>query len=133
MFISVIDLFKIGIGPSSSHTMGPMIAAHKFSESISSFLTKQHHSANHHTWRLVCILKGSLAYTGKGHATDIAVTLGLNGFSPVQLADKHVNTLTKKLWSKKSITINNDHGKYYFDFQRYIGFSFNCCSSFTKI
>lgn len=79
MFISVLDLFKIGIGPSSSHTMGPMVAAGAFAERI------REHLAEHPGLQglsLRCVLKGSLAYTGKGHATDRAVLLGLHGYTP---------------------------------------------------
>ena len=74
MFISVLDLFKIGIGPSSSHTMGPMVAAKDFRDRIQSFV------ANHTVpsfLQVRCTLRGSLAFTGKGHATDRAVTLGM--------------------------------------------------------
>ena len=73
MYISTFELFKIGIGPSSSHTVGPMIAAKLFSEKISSFenLTK-----------VSIDLYGSLALTGKGDGTDKAISLGLMGFSP---------------------------------------------------
>ena len=77
MYISTFELFKIGIGPSSSHTVGPMIASKLFSEKISSFknLTK-----------VSIDLYGSLALTGKGHGTDKAISLGLMGFSPETLS-----------------------------------------------
>ena len=69
MYISAFDIFKIGVGPSSSHTMGPMVAGNRFRDSISNY-TK-------HAWGLRATLHGSLAYTGKGHATDRALILGL--------------------------------------------------------
>ena len=69
--ISVTDLFTIGIGPSSSHTVGPMRAARMFMES----LTGQ-------PIRVRCELYGSLALTGHGHATDSAILLGLSGYRP---------------------------------------------------
>ena len=83
MFVSVFDIFKIGVGPSSSHTMGPMVAARRFL-----------HEVRDGDWprptgvaveRLRVTLHGSLAFTGKGHATDRAVALGLLGFRPETL------------------------------------------------
>lgn len=80
MFLSVFDIFKIGIGPSSSHTMGPMTAAVHFLDQLSSGKggTFDPASVDHITGSL----HGSLAFTGKGHATDRAVFLGLLGFRP---------------------------------------------------
>ena len=75
MFLSVFDLFKIGIGPSSSHTMGPMSAAGLFLESL-----REQGASD--VARLRCTLHGSLAFTGKGHGTDRAVILGLMGCTP---------------------------------------------------
>lgn len=74
MFISVFEMFKIGVGPSSSHTMGPMVAAARFLDKLraSPFEPKG----------LKVRLHGSLAFTGVGHATDRAVILGLAGFLP---------------------------------------------------
>lgn len=79
MFLSVFDVFKIGIGPSSSHTMGPMTAAVRFLE----LLMRSPAAAN--AIRLRATLYGSLAFTGKGHATDRAVALGLLGWLPAKL------------------------------------------------
>ncbi|NHF74362.1 L-serine ammonia-lyase [Paracoccus xiamenensis] len=74
MFLSVFDLFKIGIGPSSSHTMGPMTAAAMFLDDIAAQgLTPDHLHASLH---------GSLAFTGVGHASDRAVILGMTGQRP---------------------------------------------------
>jgi L-serine dehydratase len=73
---SVFDLFKIGVGPSSSHTMGPMTAACRFVETLSN------KSMIERTDRVLAELYGSLALTGKGHATDRAVLLGLSGERP---------------------------------------------------
>lgn len=73
MFLSVFDMFKIGIGPSSSHTMGPMIAARRFAEA---------HLDDFPSLWVRTSLYGSLAFTGKGHASDHAVILGLAGFRP---------------------------------------------------
>ncbi len=74
MFLSVFDMFKVGIGPSSSHTMGPMVAAARFLET----LRTSPFQAN----GLKASLHGSLAFTGVGHATDRATILGLAGFTP---------------------------------------------------
>ncbi|RMF38795.1 MAG: L-serine ammonia-lyase, partial [Planctomycetota bacterium] len=74
--ISVFDLFKIGIGPSSSHTVGPMVAAHRFSQWV-----QQHHPADAITGLRVD-LYGSLALTGIGHRTDRAIVAGLQGAEP---------------------------------------------------
>ncbi len=77
MFLSVLDIFKIGVGPSSSHTMGPMIAANKFAAG--------HLADPPAGCSIEVVLWGSLAFTGKGHATDRAVILGLAGIAPETL------------------------------------------------
>ncbi|MEX0340284.1 MAG: L-serine ammonia-lyase [Arenibacterium sp.] len=74
MFLSVFDMFKVGIGPSSSHTMGPMVAAARFLD--------QMRAAPFRFAGLRASLHGSLAFTGVGHATDRATILGLAGFHP---------------------------------------------------
>ncbi len=87
MFLSIFDIFKIGIGPSSSHTMGPMVAAGQFLEMLRSGRGVVPGAGA--PVRVECRLHGSLAFTGKGHATDRAIVLGLLGFSPETLdADK---------------------------------------------
>jgi L-serine dehydratase len=83
MFLSVFDIFKIGIGPSSSHTMGPMTAAVRFLRAL-----RDHTEANNERpmpASLRVTLFGSLAFTGKGHATDRAVAIGLLGYTPADL------------------------------------------------
>lgn len=77
MFLSVFDVFKIGIGPSSSHTMGPMTAANRFLELIASSDWPRPRGAE--VKALKVSLHGSLAYTGIGHGTGRAVILGLTG------------------------------------------------------
>jgi L-serine dehydratase len=74
MFLSVFDMFKVGIGPSSSHTMGPMVAAGRFLDTL--------RASPFRARGLRASLHGSLAFTGVGHATDRAVILGLAGFLP---------------------------------------------------
>lgn len=72
MFLSVFDMFKVGLGPSSSHTIGPMVAAARFIDLLKAQPFK--------VAGLKASLHGSLAFTGVGHATDRAVILGLDGF-----------------------------------------------------
>lgn len=74
MFLSVFDMFKVGIGPSSSHTMGPMVAGGLFLERLRNSPFRAH--------GMRATLHGSLAFTGVGHATDRATILGLAGFEP---------------------------------------------------
>ncbi|MGP6085732.1 L-serine ammonia-lyase [Antarctobacter jejuensis] len=74
MFLSVFEMFKVGIGPSSSHTMGPMVAAARFLDALRAAPFRAH--------GLKATLHGSLAFTGVGHATDRATVLGLAGFLP---------------------------------------------------
>ncbi|MRU15862.1 L-serine ammonia-lyase [Roseovarius sp. A21] len=74
MFLSVFEMFKVGIGPSSSHTMGPMVAAARFLDKMRAAPFEAH--------GLRGSLHGSLAFTGVGHATDRATILGLAGFLP---------------------------------------------------
>ncbi|MDP4991048.1 MAG: L-serine ammonia-lyase, partial [Marivita lacus] len=74
MFLSVFDMFKVGIGPSSSHTMGPMVAAARFLDQL--------RAAPFSASGVKVSLHGSLAFTGVGHATDRATILGLAGFLP---------------------------------------------------
>ena len=74
MFLSVFDMFKVGVGPSSSHTMGPMVAGARFLDLLRVSPFQAH--------GLRASLHGSLAFTGKGHATDRATILGLAGFVP---------------------------------------------------
>lgn len=82
MFLSVFDMFKIGIGPSSSHTMGPMTAAVRFVKMLSDGMPFPAATA---PVRVRVTLHGSLAFTGKGHATDRAVALGLIGYTPATI------------------------------------------------
>lgn len=80
MFLSVFDVFKIGIGPSSSHTMGPMTAANRFLDLILSDSWPRPAGVNVAAIRVS--LHGSLAYTGIGHGSGRAVVLGLTGEQP---------------------------------------------------
>ena len=88
MFLSTFDIFKIGIGPSSSHTMGPMTAASRFLAELRQCLASGNIPS-----RLAVSLHGSLAFTGKGHGTDRAVILGLLGILPDTLDPDLAETL----------------------------------------
>ena len=77
--ISVFDMFKIGVGPSSSHTLGPWRAAMRCLETIKSKTSLSNVKS------ITVLLYGSLAKTGKGHGTDIAVMLGLCNEDPVTI------------------------------------------------
>ena len=96
MFLSVFDMFKVGVGPSSSHTMGPMVAGARFLERLQ--------AAPFQVAGLRASLHGSLAFTGVGHATDRATILGLAGFTPEAYdADKAEATLSA-IRSDKMVT-----------------------------
>lgn len=82
MFLSIFDIFKIGVGPSSSHTMGPMVAAGRFLEQVATGVSIP---GAGEPAAVKCWLHGSLAWTGKGHATDRAVILGLSGYDPATI------------------------------------------------
>ncbi len=74
MFISVFDIFKIGLGPSSSHTSAPMSASKKFLNLSCKYIDSKYSKSN--TFKIQCILKGSLGWTGKNHESDKAIILG---------------------------------------------------------
>ena len=106
--ISVFDMFKIGIGPSSSHTLGPWRAAQQFV----ALLEKR--DLLMQVIQIKILLYGSLAKTGKGHGTNIAVLLGLSGDDPVTFP---VDQIESKIESIAVIQQLNLGGK------RSIGFS----------
>jgi L-serine dehydratase len=93
--ISVFDMFKIGIGPSSSHTLGPWRAAQQFVQLL------EHKQVLEMVVEVKILLYGSLAKTGKGHGTDIAILLGLSGDDPVTFEVDQIET--------KIAQINTDH------------------------
>ena len=105
MFISVLDLFKVGIGPSSSHTMGPMVAANAFLQDIRYYIDSNPDTKN---YQIRCTLKDSLAYTGVGHATDKAVTLGLHGYLPNTIINENMDEVHDRTWNSKTINISDD-------------------------
>ncbi|WP_305987991.1 L-serine ammonia-lyase [Roseibium sp. MMSF_3544] len=102
MFISVFDIFKIGIGPSSSHTVGPMVAVRRYLERVRGLS-----GAESKAVRLTVTLHGSLAFTGKGHATDKAVCLGLLGATPDTLDPDQVEPLLEALRRDRKLKISD--------------------------
>ena len=103
MVASTFDLFKIGVGPSSSHTMGPMLAAAMFVERLDRSGKLDDVS------RLETLLFGSLALTGKGHATDRAILLGLAGQRPDQIEPDAADALVDQIRSLSEIQLNGSH------------------------
>ena len=98
--ISIFDLFSIGIGPSSSHTVGPMKAAHRFARELSAEQLAA-------TTRVSVELFGSLAHTGKGHGTDKAILLGLEGNLPDQVLPSDVSKRFAVISEKKQLQLAN--------------------------
>ena len=101
--ISVFDMFKIGVGPSSSHTLGPWKAGRQFCQ----FLKDQELLLKVRSVRI--ILYGSLAKTGKGHGTDIAVQLGLSGDDPVSFDVNSIDEKIRDIANRKQLILGNLH------------------------
>ena len=100
--ISVFDMFKIGVGPSSSHTLGPWRAALRFIKTLEQKnLLQQANSIN-------VLLYGSLAKTGKGHGTDIAVLMGLCGEDPVTVDVNSIASKVEHIQSEKKLLLNHE-------------------------
>ena len=108
-------MFKIGIGPSSSHTMGPMVAAKRFLQNL------KNSPFNFSGVRVT--LYGSLAFTGKGHSTDRAVILGLAGCSPENYDHNTSEKILQEISDKKFIK-SNDLGKLSFSPQTDLKFDY---------
>mgnify|MGYP000055940869 FL=1 len=115
---SIFDLFKIGIGPSSSHTVGPMVAGNRFIT-----LLEQHDLLSQVT-RVNVSLYGSLALTGKGHATDTACILGLMAQSPETVNADDVPTMLSTVAQEKTLMLGATH-PIYFESQQNIIFHFD--------
>lgn len=101
----VFELFKIGVGPSSSHTMGPMIAARAFADCVI--------NAGHTPERVQAVAFGSLAWTGKGHRTDQALILGLAGYQPHTFDAVSAKACLQLIENDKSLSLL---GKYRLEF-----------------
>jgi len=103
MAVSVFDLFKIGMGPSSSHTVGPMRAARQFVARL------QHADLLANTATVRCWLHGSLGATGKGHASDVAVLLGLCGHEPDTVDVDQIPAMLSEIRSNKRLSLGGAH------------------------
>ena len=103
MSLSVFDLLKVGIGPSSSHTVGPMRAAYSFVQFLQAkqLLTK--------VTKVQVELYGSLGATGKGHASDIAVVLGLLGEAPDTVEPRNVQPILDKVYAEGQLPLAGIH------------------------
>ncbi len=97
--LSVLDIFRVGIGPSSSHTVGPIRIAKRFGESL------RRKNRLPKTARIVVELQGSLALTGKGHATPKAVILGLLGLEPETLNPDTADADVAEVYSDKRLKL----------------------------
>ena len=95
--LSIFDIFKIGIGPSSSHTVGPMKAAREFANSLATLGPE--------VTKITVTLYGSLAFTGKGHATDSAILLGLEGSEPEKIDPDSTDARLRSIHSNKAIDV----------------------------
>ena len=113
MFLSVFELFKVGIGPSSSHTVGPMVAARRFA--------KQLQENKIEPARIICELYGSLAFTGKGHASDTAIVLGLMGERPATVNPDKIPALLKQIADQHTLPLTG-YGEIGFELERDIIF-----------
>jgi L-serine dehydratase len=95
--VSIFDIFKIGIGPSSSHTVGPMTAARAFALQLDAVADRVN--------SIEVTLYGSLAYTGKGHGTDSAIVLGLMGMQPVSIEPDSVDGILRAVHRDKTLDV----------------------------
>ena len=100
---SILEMFKIGVGPSSSHTVGPMVAACKFVESL------EHTGTLGRVSRVRTVLYGALALTGLGHGTDRATVAGLEGNMPQTVDTDHVNIIRHECESSGELLLAGKH------------------------
>ncbi|MGL5336807.1 MAG: serine dehydratase beta chain, partial [Enterovibrio sp.] len=106
--ISVFDIFKIGIGPSSSHTVGPMKAAKSFIDELHSTLAKDNIPLTHVT-KITADVYGSLSLTGRGHHTDIAVIMGLAGNTPQSVDIDNIKNFIKQIEQTERLLLAVDN------------------------
>ena len=102
--ISVFDIFKIGVGPSSSHTLGPWRAALRFLQTL------RDHYGLEQVAQVKVLLYGSLAKTGKGHGTDIAVQLGLCGDDPVTFDVDRISAKIQHIAKTRQLLLGGRQG-----------------------
>jgi L-serine dehydratase len=100
--ISVFDMLKIGVGPSSSHTLGPWRAAERFLKEL------KEENILETTTRVKVDLYGSLSLTGTGHATDLAVMLGLSGQDPEYIPVQDIDGIIKNIRTNHKLNLNNE-------------------------
>lgn len=100
--ISVFDMLKIGVGPSSSHTLGPWRAAERFLNEV------REQKLIDNIIRVKVDLYGSLSLTGKGHATDLAVMLGLSGADPEYIPVESIDVIISAIKNKNEIFLGNE-------------------------
>ena len=103
MGISIFDLIKVGVGPSSSHTMGPMLAAGRFAAEL------RDQGLLARVTRIGAQLYGSLALTGKGHCTDRAILLGLEGEMPETLEPATVEARLARIREQGRLRLLGEH------------------------
>ena len=103
MALSVFDLFSIGIGPSSSHTVGPMKAAKKFAEELVKSSTLPQ------TKSVKIELYGSLGFTGKAHGSEKAILMGLEGYDPETIDPETITNKVTVITSRKVINLNQNY------------------------
>ncbi len=123
MTVSLFDLFKIGIGPSSSHTVGPMIAAHRF---VSALSDKGELNDTH---SILAETFGSLALTGMGHGTDKAILLGLSGAQPHLVEPDEADKLLTGIRSGHALNLARQK-TIQFDADRDLKFNRSACLPF---
>lgn len=114
--ISIFDMLKVGVGPSSSHTLGPWRAAQRWVAKLK--------AENQFNW-VVSVridLYGSLSLTGKGHATDIACVLGLSGYDPVTIPIDKISSVVEEVQSHKQLNLGGER-KIAFDMVKEIVFN----------
>ncbi|MDG1380462.1 MAG: L-serine ammonia-lyase [Flavobacteriaceae bacterium] len=100
--ISIFDMLKIGVGPSSSHTLGPWRAAERWIKELKN--SNKFHLVN----GITVDLYGSLSLTGKGHATDLAVVLGLSGADPEATMTEDIHAIVTTVKQSQTLLFNNE-------------------------
>src|SRR5271167_1930680 len=103
MNLSIFDIFRIGIGPSSSHTVGPMKAAREFA------LAVREKVANGEIAEIRVELFGSLALTGMGHGTDRAIQMGLIGEKPEEIDSRSIDEKIGLIRSTNALSLLGQH------------------------
>src|SRR3984893_11308369 len=103
IFVSAFDLFKVGLGPSSSHTVGPMRAAGRFAHELAGSGKLEQ------TARAAVYLYGSLPLPGRGHSTDRAILLGLSGEAPDHIDPDQVEPKVQRIREQQMLSLDGLH------------------------